>query len=98
MEDSLPIMLSPHHASLQSRDKENHHNCFLHSNSAKLGGPKNSNRIQGKIFTPIIFRNSVFFSLMCRVQRIERPQNRVSRLAMTRYFDKLFIRMELSRS
>ena len=35
---------------------------------------------------------------MCRVQRVERPQCPVSRLAMSRYYDKLFKRMELPRS
>ena len=36
--------------------------------------------------------------LKCRVPRIERPQYPVSRLAMSQYFDKLFIRLELPRS
>jgi hypothetical protein len=45
---------STNHSCLQSRDKEIHHHFTCMQISSAIGGPKSSNRMQGKIYIPVI--------------------------------------------
>jgi hypothetical protein len=92
LEDSLPIILL-----LDQKTKKTTIIVTCMQIAGAIGGPNSSNRMSGKMYIPFIHQTVCFFL------GILGAKNRTTKIpsfttGMSRYFDKLFTRMELPRS